>query len=171
MTLKITGLDKTIKALEKVSNIDKKADKILYKLAEKGQAKIDGAYETIQIDYDIVNAFETPIIPSIKTSINPTQNGVELVGEGEDIAFYEFGAGIQKNTPRDWNNVLNVPVPDWVSPIGTYGKGKGSQHVWVYHKDGKFYMTHGIEARRGFAEAINEIVAEKENVTREVLNE
>lgn len=64
-----------------------------------------------------------------------------VVMEGRDAPFVEFGAGVTKNA-----GVADHPkrAEAGMSPIGTYGMGRGSQSQWRFVRDGGKYWTQGF---------------------------
>ncbi len=170
MTLKKKGLSKLIKSLQKSTVTPEKADKIMYKLAKKGEEELIQAYSTPNIDLNKSTGSFEVTTPNIQHDVQNQDGVVELWAEGEELLFYEFGTGITHNSPRDWENVLNIQVPEYVSAIGTYGKGYGAYPYWHYRNDNmQSIMTRGIVARGGFARAINRAVSDVEVTVKEVL--
>ncbi len=171
MKLKLTGMKKFSKQLNQFTNATEKADKILNEFAKVGATEVSQAHNKVsEYDYDLTKKQTVPAKNVVAVNIEPTQDGVSLVAEGENLVFHEFGSGVKYNSPREWENVLNVQVPDDISPIGTYGYGLGSRYAWVFREDGSTFATQGYKAKSGFAHAINKIVFEKDKIIKEVLN-
>lgn len=174
--LEIKGLDKVIAKLEKMTDIPEKADKILYELAKIGEKELENAYSERIIDtrYDrkTKEFQEIDVTPKITTDVIQYDKTTELIAEGEELLYLEFGAGIKHNNPREWENILDIPVPLEVADIGTRGKGLGSNEAWYYSRGGiTSIRSEGIKARGGFARAINEIYANVDRIIEEVLDE
>lgn len=174
MRLQIKGLNSTLKRLKSVSKMDQKADKVIDRLAEIGANEVRQAHEGVMgIDTIMTSGgiSQETILSDAVVTVEREGSKHLIVARGEQMAFFEFGAGVAKNDPRLWENVLNVPVPLSIKPIGAYGGGRGSLPSWYYRKDGVLMSTEGYQARHGFANAINEIIANKDKVLKEVLNE
>lgn len=171
MKVEIKGLDSVIKKVESMTNMPEKANKIFYKLCEIGEQEVRKAHRDVEYDYNFDTNSQVAIQSDIRTYIDVVDNKTSLVAEGQQLLFHEFGAGISKNNPREWSNVLNIPVPLTILPIGTYGQGFGMNEKWVYREANMAFLTKGYKAKAGFAHAINAIVANTDRIIKEVLNE
>lgn len=170
MTLRKTGLKKLIKKLEKSNITVEKANKITKELAELGKKELRDAYSEPKLDFNQSTGTVEMIPTNIIYDVDQDKNETTLWASGEDLLFYEFGTGVTHNSPRQWENVLNVQIPPNIADIGTYGKGYGAFPYWIYrNKNMQSIMTRGIVARAGFANAINTIVDETDNVVKKVL--
>lgn len=69
----------------------------------------------------------------------------QLIVEGKDLLFIEFGAGIHYNGAAG-----SSPHPlgqEMGYTIGSYGKGQGKNDFWFYYADGgESVMSHGTQA-------------------------
>lgn len=174
MKFKAQGLDKVVSKINQFAKLPEKADKILLELAKMGEQELRTAYSEPQIDQEKTSTgyVDHVYVPKITTGIEQKGKQTTLWADGDDLLFYEFGAGITHNTPRPWSNVLNIQIPPEISDIGTYNKGYGAFPYWYYTLDGEGSIkTEGIRARAGFANAINTIAFNAEKVVKEVLDE
>ena len=174
MTLKITGLNKSRGALNKFLKVANNPDKVLNKLSEIGKNEILKAHDGVMgIDHVLgIDSTSVNVQSDIKVNIETGYNESSIVASGYNFLFHEFGAGIEHNSPRTWENVLNIQIPEGISPIGQYGKKLGSNPTWRYtNPDGNKVLTSGYPAVHGFATAINVIVANTDKIIREVQNE
>lgn len=174
MKIEKKGLNQVVDKINKFAKLPEKADKMLYELAKLGEQELREAYSEPQIDQEKTSTGYVDRVhtPKITVGIEQKGNQTTLWADGEQLLFFEFGAGITHNTPRPWSNVLNVQIPPEVSDIGTYNKGFGAFPYWHYSINGKGSIkTEGIRARAGFANAINTITFNTEKVVKEVLNE
>lgn len=172
MEIKITGLDNLIKKIEQATVTPEKANKIAYRLAKIGEEELEKAYSEPKIDIHTPTGDLVISGPNVDMGVDQIGNETTLWAKGEDLLFYEFGTGVTHNTPRSWDNVLNIPVPSEILDIGTYGKGYGSYEYWFYSKPWlRGIKTYGIKARAGFPNAINRMVDEVDEVIKEVMNE
>lgn len=175
MKIEKNGLQSSILALNKFRKVAKNPDKVLDKLSEIGKKSIEEAHRgTMGIDHVIAkgNSQDIEITSDAIVTVESGIGSRTITASGENFLFFEFGAGVKHNSPRSWENVLNVPVPDGISPIGQYKAKRGSRPSWRYKgEDGKTVITGGYPAVHGFATAINEIVANTSKVIKEVQNE
>lgn len=149
------------------------SENILDKLAETTKEVVLDAHSGV-MGYDTIYvadgvAQEEPRFSDISINIVGTTNERSVEATGNDFIFYEFGAGVKHNNPREWKNELNIPVPDEITPIGTYGQGHGSKERWYW--DSGRQSTEGYPARQGFANAINTVVATVDKIVKEHENE
>lgn len=174
MKIQVKGLDKTLSKLKAFSNIDDTAGKVFDKLADIGAKEVRQAHDGVMGTDTIITQYGTfveQVESDAVVTVEKEGSKTSIVARGEQMAFFEFGAGVAKNSPRKWNNVLDIPIPSDIKPIGAYGGGRGLQPKWHYRKDDMLISTEGYAARHGFANAINAIMANKEKIVKEVLNE
>ena len=136
-------LSKSIKFVQKYMKID---DLILKDLAEFGVMSIKTKFANA--DYQRS--------PQINVYYKISGNELTLYADGEDVAFIEFGAGVR------FGNGYSGPKPSGIVPIGTYGKGYGSNpEGWYYRENGTLTHTYGnppAEAMYGTLKEIAERV-------------
>lgn len=165
-----SGFGNVKKKAQRYRNVLKNSEQVLDELADMAQHEIEQAHSGV-MGTDVVLGDDgyrfQPIYSDIKVDIEKTDNKRSVVATGEKFLFYEFGSGIVKNSPRNWTNILNIPVPDEIVPIGQYGYGQGAKDSWIYRDDKGVVMTSGYAARHGFANAINKVVAEVKGVIEE----
>ena len=81
----------------------------------------------------------------IKLNSFGSYSQAELICEGTDLLFIEFGAGVHYN-----GAVGSSPHPlgqEMGYTIGSYGKGQGKNDFWFYYADtGEAVMSHGTQA-------------------------
>lgn len=111
----------------------------------------------------------------VVVSVIPTEDGCAIVANGNAVCFIEFGTGVFNNTPDRYPN-----RPEWVSPIGEYGKGLGKRKGWVYRGDpgnggtiikGDKVLTHGDMATMPMYYASKEMKDNLERIAREVFGQ
>lgn len=111
----------------------------------------------------------------VQVSINPTENGCEILAKGNAVCFIEFGTGVLKNTPDPYPS-----RPSWIAPIGGYGKGMGKRKGWVYRGDpgnggtvisGDKVFTNGDPATMPMYYASKEMIENLERIAREVFEQ
>lgn len=172
MTLKIKGLKSSVKALNKYVKTAHSRDLILDKLSDIGAKTVEKAHSGVMgIDHieSIGSTQDLMVRSDAVVSVEKGRNSRTIIATGENFVFHEFGSGIKHNSPRTWQNILNVPIPLGIAPIGQYGKKLGSQLSWRYRlENGKPVITSGYPAVNGFAIAINEMVANVDKVIKEV---
>lgn len=91
----------------------------------------------------------------------------QLIVEGRDLVFIEFGSGIHYN-----GSVGSSPHPkgqEFGYTIGSYGQGKGANDYWFYYADtGESVMSRGTEATMPVYKASMEIIQNIRQIAREV---
>lgn len=110
----------------------------------------------------------------VEISVEPTATGYSIVARGQSVCFIEFGAG------STYGNGY-PDKPNEIAPIGTYGKGKGSQSSWAYYGEpgtgGKFlkstdkgdlYMTKGNSPNMAMYYATRKMQDEVLRIAKEV---
>lgn len=104
-----------------------------------------------------------------------------LIVEGQDIAFFEFGAGVHFNggagsssrpSKEGSMNGADYSITGGQElgyTIGSYGKGQGKEDHWFYQAEtGEAIMSHGTEATMPLYHATLEILNSIEQIAREV---
>lgn len=91
----------------------------------------------------------------------------QLIVEGRDLVFIEFGSGIHYN-----GSAGSSPHPkgqEFGYTIGSYGQGKGANDYWFYYADtGESVMSRGTEATMPVYKASMEILQNIRRIAREV---
>lgn len=91
----------------------------------------------------------------------------QLIVEGRDLLFIEFGSGIHYN-----GSAGSSPHPkgqEFGYTIGSYGKGQGANDHWFYYADtGESVMSRGAEATMPVYKASVEIIQNIRRIAKEV---
>ena len=136
-------LTKSIKFVQKYMKID---DLILKDLEKFGVMSIKTKFANAEYQRS----------PQINVYYKISGHELTLYADGEDVAFIEFGAGVR------FGNGYSGPKPSGIVPIGTYGKGYGSNpEGWYYRENGTLTHTYGnppAEAMYGTLKEIAERV-------------
>lgn len=170
-TLSISSIGKLQDDLRKYqSDIAKKTEAFIIKLAESGIPVIDEnmAKATFTVDE---KGIQSGADPQHYTHIKLKSFGghfiADLITEGKELLFIEFGAGVYYNGAAGTS-----PHPkggEFGYVIGSYGKGHGVQKVWGYYADsGELILTHGVEATMPVYKASLEIAQNVVKIAREV---
>ena len=147
--LSVKGINNLIKELEQYKkDFNRKVEEFIRKLADIGISVIDEnmAKARYTIDADgIQSGADTAHTSTLKiNSVGNTINA-DLVVEGSEILFIEFGSGVYYNAPPGQST--HPKGEEFGFVIGSYGKGHGVQKVWGYYDDNeKLVLTHGVEA-------------------------
>lgn len=103
----------------------------------------------------------------IKINSFGSYSQAQLVVEGKDLLFIEFGAGVHYN-----GNLGGSPHPkgkEMGYTIGSYGKGQGKNDFWFYYADsGEAVMSHGTKSTMPVYKAGIEIRRQVLKIAREV---
>lgn len=106
----------------------------------------------------------------IKISSLKGYSEAQLVVEGKDILFIEFGAGIHYNVPEGGS-----PHPkgeEFGYTIGSYGKGHGAEDSWYYIDDtGVGHRSHGTQATMPMYKASVEMRQKVRKIAKEVFGD
>ena len=78
-------------------------------------------------------------------------------------------AGVKHNSPREWRNELNIPVPDEQHQLVHMVKVKWSQERW--HWDSGKKVNGRLSSKTGFAIAINTGKVNVDKIVKEHENE
>lgn len=140
------------------------------RLAEIGIPVIDSNMAKAAFTYDdkgIQSGANTAHNTYIKINSFGSYSKADLIVEGKEILFIEFGAGIHHN-----GGVGASPNPKGEElgyVIGTYGTGHGSQKIWGYYADsGELVLTHGVKATMPVYKASIEIITKIRKIAKEV---
>lgn len=175
---------KTLKADLSISSIrnlqkelEKYSDKLTYKcrllaeeLAKAGIPVINEnmAKATFTVDEKGIQSGADPqYYTHIKLNTFGDYARADLIVEGKELLFIEFGAGVYYNGAAGTS-----PHPkgeEFGYVIGSYGKGHGVQKVWGYYADsGELILTHGVEATMPMYKASLEIADKVVEVAKKV---
>lgn len=175
---------KTLKADLSVSSIrnlqrelEKYRDSLTYKcellvkrLAEAGIPVIDENMAKVAFTVDekgIQSGADPQHYTQVKINTFGSYARADLIVEGKELLFIEFGAGVYYN-----GTAGSSPHPkggEFGYVIGSYGKGHGKQKVWGYYADsGELILTHGVEATMPMYKASLDIAQNVVKIAREV---
>lgn len=170
------SIENAIKELENYKRtLESRGETFVRRLAEIGIPVIDARIKAAQGDSD----------PNHYTYVKLYSFGdyseAQLVVEGKDIMFFEFGAGIHYNgaagsSPRGsavgTMNGASYQIrggQELGYTIGSYGKGLGKNDSWFYiAENGDRIMSHGTEATMPLHSATVEILNNIERIAKEV---
>lgn len=142
------------------SLIDKN-DEFVRRLAEIGIPIIDQNISAAAGDSD--KSHNT----YIKINSFGSYSQAQLIVEGRDILFIEFGSGIHYN-----GSAGTSPHPkgeEFGYTIGSYGKGQGANDHWFYYADtGESVMSQGTQATMPAYKASVEIIQNIHRIAKEV---
>lgn len=177
MSIKVSkpSLISKIEKLRGISN-GENSDALLNKLANQTKQEIEKAHSgSMGTDMAIdKSGFSTPVtqLSDAQVTIKESKNKRSVVITGENWVFYEFGAGIHFNNPRNWSNVLDVGIPSSIVPIGMYGSGQGKNPKWSFddEKTQQRIITQGYGAVHGIANALNSNVDYIDKFVKETFN-
>lgn len=136
-----SNIDSFLQRLEGFEGrIDRKATAVCRTLCrDVGMPVADKGFATAQ--YDGNN--------DVTVVAKPIPNGGAVIATGKAVAFIEYGSGVH------WNGSGRYPepLPDGISPIGTYGHGWGRLDKWHYKGDAGTNGVYEMTGRwRGYIE-------------------
>lgn len=162
VTLSPDSIKNAISELQKYkAELRIKNDLFVKRLAELGIPVIDQNIAAAQGDSDKGhNAY-------IKLNSFGNYSQAQLIVEGKDILFIEFGSGIFYN-----GSAGSSPHPkgeEFGYTIGSYGYGQGKNETWFYYADtGEKVMSHGTKATMPVYKASVEIIQNVRRIANEV---
>lgn len=131
---------------ERTRRFEANVTRFLERLAEIGKEAAQGAYGS-----------------AISVTVEPIENGMAIIANGDAVAFLEFGAGDATNSGNRYANEM----PFDVSP-GSWSKEHAQQYIklgyWVF--GGVKYTA--IQPRNGMEHAYEAIMENIHSVAREV---
>ena len=131
MTIEVSGVSKIISQLEAYKKlVDAKLQNSFVTIGERGVNSARTLYSSAIVDDNLTPREGEHFNLSYETF----KDGVDIISEGDEVGFIEFGAGIT------YPDTHPVPHP----PRGSYGQGLGSRRGWVYSGS-----EGGIEVRPG----------------------
>ena len=156
------SLDNAIKQIQEYQRtLNDKCEVFVRRLAEVGIPIIDQNIASSSGDSD--KGHNT----YIKINSFGSYSQAQLIVEGKDLLFIEFGAGVHYN-----GNLGGSPHPkgkEMGYTIGSYGKGQGKNDFWFYYADsGEAVMSHGTQATMPVYKAGVEIRRQILKIAREM---
>ena len=165
------SVEKALKQLRQYKQwIRNKTTELVKALAEIGIPVIETNVADASYTFDskgVRSGSNTEHYTYVKLNNFGSYSQANLVVEGEEILFIEFGAGVYYNGEPGTS-----PHPkgqEFGFLIGSYGVGHGVQKVWGYYDEtGALVMTHGVEATMPVLKAYEKIIADYVSVARRV---
>lgn len=169
--LSISSIRNLQKELEKYhDSLNYKCELLVKRLAEAGIPVIDENMSKAAFTVDekgIQSGADPQHYTHVKINTFGSYARADLIVEGKELLFIEFGAGVYYNGAAGTS-----PHPkgeEFGYVIGSYGKGHGVQKVWGYYADtGELIPTHGVEATMPIYKASLEIAQNVVKIAKEV---
>lgn len=169
--LSISSIRKLQKDLEKYKDsLNYKVKIFAEKLAESGIPVINSNMAKAAFTVDekgIQSGADPQHYTHVKLHAFGDYARADLIVEGSELLFIEFGAGVYYN-----GTAGSSPYPkgqEFGYVIGSYGKGHGVQKVWGYYADsGELILTHGVEATMPVYKASLEIAENVVKIAKQV---
>lgn len=166
VSLSASGIERALKELREYQNgLAEKQKRLTERLADIGLNVACVEFASARYDGD----------NDVTVSAVPTESGVNIVADGNAVAFIEFGAGVTLG------NGYPGERPDGILGIGEYGQGKGKQTLWGYYgsggTDGRYvkttekgdlYLTEGNPPAMAMYHAAERILEQITQIAREV---
>ena len=158
------SIDKAVKELNVYQkDIANKTDLFREKVAERIAEIASRGFNNSIVD-DSLNGNSRKA--EVDVSISDNGSITTVIANGEDAVWVEFGAGVYHN-----GSAGSSPHPSGSElgfTIGSYGKGRGKQKVWVYFEDGELKLTHGTPATMPMYMAMQDTLKEIVSIAKEV---
>lgn len=169
--LSISGIKALQKQLKDYQNsLNRKCELLAKRLAEAGMPVIDENMAKAAFTVDekgIQSGADPQHYTQVKINTFGSYARADLIVEGKELLFIEFGAGVYYNGAAGTS-----PHPkgeEFGYVIGSYGKGHGVQKVWGYYADsGELVLTHGVEATMPVYKASLEIADNVVKIAKQV---
>ena len=166
-----TNIKDVIRAFEDIlNNLDKYAQKTSEKIIREGLKHLDNNYS---------KRFKDPNITDINTRYEKIDDGYELISEGKDVVYEEFGTGDEGEThPHDEKSTYESQYGlkkynsgSYIRDVSSVEKGtytyEDLQEIgitggkfWQYEKNGTVYYTQGVPAGQEMWDTRNHIIKE-----------
>lgn len=148
----VGDIDKFIDRLEKVAEVlvEETRTPIVEEMVDNAVLHAQSGFNRgenfgLAYGFDGGLEFDQPTVVSKKS----TSDGFEVVANGEDALYIEFGSGVRYNSGSSYPQ----PLPDGVDAIGTHisdnntsGYPHGNKDTWFFNKDGEKFYSHGNPA-------------------------
>ena len=156
------SLDNAIKQIQEYQRtLNDKCEMFVRRLAEVGIPIIDQNIDSAAGDSD--KGHNT----YIKINSFGSYSQAQLIVEGKDLLFIEFGAGVHYN--GNLGGSSHPKGKEMGYTIGSYGKGQGKNDFWFYYADsGEAVMSHGTQATMPVYKAGVEIRRQILKIAREM---
>lgn len=165
------SINESIRQLQQYKNwLIKKTSQLAKELAEVGIPVIETNIADASYTFDskgVRSGSNTEHYSYVKLNNFGSYSQANLIVEGEEILFIEFGAGVYYN-----GEAGTSPHPkgqEFGFLIGSYGVGHGVQKVWGYYDEtGALVMTRGVEATMPVLKAYQKIITDYISVAKKV---
>lgn len=148
---------------QKLEEVVREVAQLGLEVAEKEIAKASFTYDSEGVE----SGSDTEHSSQIKVTSLRGYAHADLIVEGRELLFIEFGSGVYYNGP-----VGSSPHPkgqEFGFLIGSYGKGHGAQKVWGYYADsGELVLTHGTRATMPMYNAFLKMYEEAPKIVKKV---
>lgn len=155
------SVEDAIRELERYSNsLMGKLDLFVERLGEIG-IKVINANSTVPGD----STAPQPV--ARVASLSEDSARIDIIFEGKDVLFIEFGAGIHYN-----GSVGGSPHPlgsQFGYTIGSYGKGQGANDSWYYKgENGGRFKSYGTQAGMPVYKAAQQLRQDLTSIAKDV---
>lgn len=140
MNLSVSSVENAIKQIEEYKqSLDSKTRLLMEELGKIGIEKIESAMTNITGDSSPEH------YAYVKLNSFGSYARATIILQGKDIAFIEFGAGINYNGAVGSGHGFGEKLG---YTIGSYGKGQGANESWTYfdEEQGRFRTSKGTKA-------------------------
>lgn len=148
--LSASGIDEAIRQIEDFQKeLNRRNQEFVNTLAQEGIQTLNAHFpnggKTVS-DKGIETGSDSSHSTHIDDMSSTTRAAADMVVEGPDLLFIEFGAGVHYNgavgtSPHPWGAEMGYT-------IGSYGAGHGAQNVWGYSNGGGTTLTYGTPASK-----------------------
>lgn len=167
------SVEKALKQLRQYKQwLRNKTTELVKALAEIGIPVIETNVADASYTFDskgIRSGSNTEHYTYVKLNNFGSYSQANLVVEGEEILFIEFGAGVYYN-----GEAGTSPHPkgqEFGYTIGSYGQGNGKNDSWVYYADsGEWVRSYGTEATMPVYKASVKIMQNIRKIAKEVFS-
>lgn len=142
------------------NRLKNKTNELVKELSDVGIQVIEENMENAHYTYDskgVRSGSDTSHMTYVKMHSYGEYSQAELILQGKEVLFIEFGAGVYYNGAAG-----ATPHPkgqEFGFTIGSYGSGNGQKKVWGYYNEsGDLVLTRGVEATMPMYKAEQEIV-------------
>lgn len=149
MELSASGIDEAIREIEAFQReLNQRNKEFVNTLAQEGIQTVNDHFPggKVMSEQGIESGSNPTHSAHVEDMSSTTRAAANMVVEGPDLLFIEFGAGVHYNgavgsSPHPWGAEMGYT-------IGSYGAGHGEQDTWGYKGNGGTVLTHGTAASK-----------------------
>ena len=160
-------INRAIKELKDYkSNLVKKCEEFRHRVAELIREKSQEKFNSAIVD-DLTPESGGARMAEVNVIVEDSDDVTLVIAQGEDAVWVEFGAGVYHNgstgsSPNPYGANLGFT-------IGGFGEN-GKKKTWGFYENGDLKITHGTPATMPMFHAVESVLADIEDIAKEVFS-